>query len=149
MATRRTRKESQLENIQKINFDISSSKKISAKDYFLEYLFPDAIIYGMSYDEFWNEDPQLYFSYRFSYMQRMELEREKQNQYAWLQGFYNTKAFNVVLYNAFKEKNEQPIMYFEKPIDFNELALTDEEKTTKAINIKNKWGSLKSRMKGE
>lgn len=149
MARRRTKRTSQLENIQKTNFDISSSRNISVKDYFLEYLFPDAIIYGMSYDEFWNKDPQLYFSYRFSYMQKLELEKEERNQNAWLQGFYNTKAFNVVLYNAFKEKGQDPIMYFEKPIDFNELALTDEEKTTKAINIKNKWSSLKSQMKGE
>ena len=28
---------------------------LDAHDYFLEYLFPDAILYGMSYEEFWNK----------------------------------------------------------------------------------------------
>ena len=146
---RRTNQVNQLENIQETSFDISSSKNISAKDYFLEYLFPDAIIYGMSYDEFWKKDPQLFYSFRFSYYEKLKLEREISNYNAWLNGLYTYKAYNVVMYNSFKEKGAEPEMYYNKPIDFNELSMSVEEKTNKALNVKNKWGSLKSRMKGE
>lgn len=132
-----------------LNSDISSIKTISIREYFLEYLFPDAIIYGMSYDEFWNKDPQLYFSYRFSFLKKQKLKREEENYNAWLYGLYNFKALSISLYNSFREKKDEPMLYFNKPLDFEEMSLSVEEKTTKAQNVKNKWASLKSRMKGE
>ena len=103
----------------------------------------------MSYDEFWNKDPQLYFSYRFSFLKKQKLKREEENYNAWLYGLYNFKALSVSLYNSFREKKDEPMLYFNKPLDFEEMSLSVEEKTTKAQNVKNKWASLKSRMKGE
>lgn len=78
----------------------------------------------MPLDEFWNNDPDLLWVYRNSYMQKMEqdLEIEKQmiNYKAWLQGFYN--------YNAIASAFSKNAKYFDKPIEFNSKPKTAEEK---------------------
>lgn len=118
---------------------------LDAHDYFLEYLFPDAILYGMSYEEFWNKDPQLFYSYRFAYIEKIDIERNRSNYEAWLEGLYNFRAFNTVLYNAFKRKEERPQSYLTKPIDFNEKPETKEVKENKEIKKRNNWARLKER----
>lgn len=130
------------------NFDFSSSQDISMKDYFMEYLFPDAILYGMSYDEFWNKDPQLFYSYRFSFIEKQRLKRMEDNFNAWLCGFYNVDAFSTTLYNAFRKESKKPKNYMLKPIDFEEMEKPIEEEETQQKTIHNKWGTLKSRLKG-
>lgn len=77
----------------------------------------------MPLQEFWNDDPDLLWAYRNSYMQKMEqdLEIEKQmiNYKAWLQGLYNYQAIG----SAFSKNGKYP----NKPIEFNTKPKTIEE----------------------
>lgn len=74
----------------------------------------------MPLDEFWNNDPDLLWAYRNSYMQKMEQERDMINYKAWLEGFYN--------YNAIASAFSKNAKYFDKPIEFNSKPKTAEEK---------------------
>lgn len=76
-------------------------------------LFPSAIMFGMSSIEFWEDEPQLYWAYRFSYIKKLEMEQqletEKMQRSCWLQGAMNKVAYEVALNNAFsKNKVEYP-----------------------------------------
>ena len=74
----------------------------------------------MPLQEFWNDDPDLLWTYRNSYMQKMEQERDIINYKAWLQGFYN--------YNAIASAFSKNAKYFDKPIEFNSKPKTAEER---------------------
>lgn len=68
-----------------------------------------ALTYGMSVKEFWEEDPDLFWAYRFSYYTKLKTEQEIFNNNAWLQGAYFHDAISVALCNAFsKSKIEYP-----------------------------------------
>lgn len=71
---------------------------------------------GMSYGEFWEGDVALPKFYREAYKLKQERDLEQANFNAWIQGFYNAKAYSVVLSNAFADKNSEPQEYFDKPI---------------------------------
>lgn len=125
-----------------VEFDYNNYVKKTVKDYFIEYLFPDAIIYGMSYDEFWYEDPELFFSYRFSFFKRLEIEQQRTNYEAWLYGVYNFQAYSISLANAFGGKNSKKIDYPSKPLDFD-VQETFETKEEKFINTRRYWSRFK------
>lgn len=84
----------------------------------------------MPLQEFWNDDPDLLWTYRNLYMQKMEqdLEIEKQmiNYKAWLQGLYNNRAIVSAL--------SKEVQYFEKPIELNSKPKTVEEKRKELID---------------
>ena len=69
-----------------------------------------AITYGMSVKEFWEDDPDLFWAYRFSYFERLKNEQEMFNQNAWLQGGYICEAVQVAINNCFNKKKVQAIM---------------------------------------
>lgn len=71
-----------------------------------------AITYGMSVKEFWEDDPDLFWAYRFSYFTKLKSEQETFNNNAWLQGAYFHEAITVALYNAF---SKQKVEYSKKP----------------------------------
>lgn len=81
---------------------------------------------GMSYEQYWEQDPYLAIAYRKAH----RLKREAENEYAWLQGIYIYDAFAVVLANAFKKRGTKDENYFERPIDI--FPLTAEEKEQRA-----------------
>lgn len=62
-----------------------------------------AITYGMSAQDFWEGDPDLFWAYRFSYYNNLKNEQEIFNHNAWLQGAYIYEAVSVALHNAFSE----------------------------------------------
>lgn len=70
-------------------------------------------MFGMSSKEFWEEEPQLYWSYRTFYLKKIQEEAEKSNYNSWLQGYYNCVAVSVSINNAF---NKQKIDYPKEPI---------------------------------
>ena len=51
----------------------------------------------MSAEEFWKDDPQLFVSYRISFMNKKERELEEEDYKSWLRGLYihdgNSKLF--------------------------------------------------------
>ena len=66
-------------------------------------------MFGMSSKEFWEDEPQLYWSYRTFYQEKMKEEAEKSKYNSWLQGYYNCIAVSVSINNAFnKQKAEYP-----------------------------------------
>lgn len=127
---------------EEVTFDYENYVKKTVKDYFIEYLFPDAIIYGMSYDEFWYEDPELFFSYRFSFLKKLEIEQQKANYQAWLYGLYNYQAHSISLANAFGNNKTQKIDYPDKPLEFNK-GETVHDKEDKFLNTRRFWSRFK------
>ena len=59
-----------------------------------------AITYGMSVKEFWEDDPNLFWAYRFSYYNKMTDKQEIFNYNAWLQGAYIYEAVQGLLTNC-------------------------------------------------
>ena len=80
-----------------------------------------AITYGMSVKEFWEDNPDLFWAYRFSYYTRLKTEQEIFNNNAWLQGAYFHEAISVALCNAF---SKQKVEYSKQPYGFD----SDKEK---------------------
>lgn len=91
-----------------------------------------AITYGMSVKEFWEDDPDLFWAYRFSYFERVRAEQEMFNNNAWLQGAYFHEAVSVSLWNAFSKSK---VKYSNHPYGFNENKPITEEEKQKAIQM--------------
>ena len=91
-----------------------------------------AITYGMSVKEFWEDSPDLFWAYRFSYFTKIKAEQEIFNNNAWLQGAYFHEAITVALCNAF---GKQKIKYSEKPYGYEERAEITEEQKKKQIEM--------------
>ena len=73
----------------------------------------------MSTQEFWYEEPDLLWTYRKVYVDKLKIQNEMDNQQAWRIGLYVYEAFSVVMYNSFR-KDGQPVQsYCEKPYDFS------------------------------
>ena len=87
----------------------------------------------MPLQEFWNEDPDLLWTYRTSYLekekQKIEIQKEMINFQAWLQGLYNYNAIGSVF-----SKNGK---YLSQPLELNEKPKNKkEEKLAIAQRIK-------------
>ena len=70
-------------------------------------------MFGMSSKEFWEDDPQLYWSYRTFYLKKIETETEILNYENWLNGSYTYLAVSVALNNSFSKKK---IEYPDRPL---------------------------------
>lgn len=71
---------------------------------------------GMSCKEFWEGDVRLPIFYREAHRLKIEREQEQRDIAAWLNGMYNSQAFNVVIANAFSKKGTPPQKYPDKPL---------------------------------
>lgn len=71
-----------------------------------------AITYGMSIKEFWEDNPDLFWAYRFSYFNKLKFESEQVNYNAWLQGAYICEGMQVAINNCF---NKQKVEYSKTP----------------------------------
>jgi len=78
---------------------------------------------GMSYDEYWKQDPYLVVYYR----EKFKEEQKNQNRLLWLQGAYFYEAITVAMSNAFGKHKQK---YSEKPYDVFEK--TEKEKRIEA-----------------
>lgn len=68
---------------------------------------------GMSYDEFWNQDPYLAVYYREAH----ELKRDEENQKQWWNGMYTFIAVSTALSNIhFDGKKHKPNYYLNEPL---------------------------------
>lgn len=85
-----------------------------------------AITYGMSVKEFWEDNPDLFWAYRFSYYSRMKEKQKDLNFQAWLQGAYFHEAVVVALSNSFGKGKKAS--YTSKPYN---LTKEDEEREYK------------------
>lgn len=103
-------------------------------------------MFGMTEKEFWEDDPQLYWSYQTFYLKKKEMEIEEHNYNAWLEGIYALSALNQSLSNSFgKRKNNK--IYPEKPFDFNKQKeeikqLDKKQKEELMVQDFNKWARI-------
>lgn len=115
----------------------------------------------MSADEFWKDDPQLFVSYRTSFINKKKREMEEHDYKCWLQGLYihdgNGKLFaslKQLIGNMFSSKKDTKKIdvYPTKPY----LELEKEKELSQKIDLKKKnydnyqksliyFGSLKQR----
>ena len=66
-------------------------------------------MFGMSSEDFWENDPKLYWAYRTFYLKNKEIEYEQMRYDAWLKGSMNYMAVSLSLNNAFnKQKQNYP-----------------------------------------
>lgn len=69
-------------------------------------------------------------------MDKIKIQKELENQQAWLQGLYFFDALNVSLYNSFGRKENQPVKnYIESPIDFNHVKSEEEIKREQQLEM--------------
>ncbi len=81
--------------------------------------FKESIKYGMTYEQFWCDDPQLYYDYQDSYFDSLK-EKDILN---WQSAFYSRLAIGSLL--------EKTIKFPDKPLFFakeKEKQLTMKEK---------------------
>lgn len=86
--------------------------KIIYTDKFYE-VFPFYLSIGMTYEQFWLEDANLAKYYREAF----EMQRERANHDAWLQGayFYDALCAVAPILHAFAKKGTKPQPYLDKP----------------------------------
>lgn len=91
----------------------------------------------MSAKEFWEDDPQLFVSYRTSFINKKKREAEEMDYNCWLQGLYihdgNSKvmkSLQIMIASMFGEKQKEPLStYPSRP--YSELDKNDEKKEIK------------------
>ncbi len=73
----------------------------------------------MPYDQFWDGHSWLVKDYRKAFTIKQELEQEKLNQFAWLQGMYIYEALCDVspVMHAFAKSGTRPMPFSEKPYE--------------------------------
>ncbi|MBQ7030833.1 MAG: hypothetical protein IJN13_00480 [Bacilli bacterium] len=96
-----------------------------------------AIIYGMSVKEFWEDSPDLFWAYRFSYFERVKIEQKIFNGNAWLQGAYIYESVSVALNNSFSKQKRD---YSKVPYGFekNELENLKNQSDATVAKLKNR-----------
>ena len=110
-------------------------------------MLPSAIEYGMSIKDFWENDPELFWAYRFSYINKLKREEETFNYNAWLQGLYFFEGVSIALANGFgKSKLKYPEMpYGMKNLD--EPKMTEQERVT--IELKGRVAQVQALWKNK
>lgn len=90
----------------------------------------------MSMKEFWEDNPELFWAYRFSYYNRFKTQNKINNYNAWLQGAYFFDGISIALANAFgKEKHTYPSQPF-----------GEEKETNKELELQKNVLSIKERV---
>lgn len=82
---------------------IYNKYNIDIDNYYYD-LLEQAIEYGMTPKQFWEEDIELFYCYRNAYIKKMH------NQYHTL-GLYTSVAIGTIIGNMFKKKGQKPIEY--------------------------------------
>lgn len=83
---------------------------------------PKAIQYGMTPEQFWNEDEELFYIYEKSYINKLHIESH-------IQGMYNYLALETIFSNAFSKKGSKKSEYPKEAIfsPYNEKYLKKKE----------------------
>lgn len=99
----------------------------------------------MSADDFWYDDAEMFTVYVKAYT-------KKANYTAWLQGFYNMKAFETVIHNKIpyainialggSNGKYEAIHYFNEPIDLLENDNKVEEVIVGTVDEEVKYNSM-------
>ena len=103
----------------------------------------------MSIKDFWENDPELFWAYRFSYINKLKRESEQNNYNAWLQGLYFYEGVSIALANGFGKAN---LKYPEMPYGMeekkdNKPKMTEQEKLT--IELKGRVAQVQALWKNK
>lgn len=100
---------------------------------YLDELFPIYLLYGMTYEQYWEMDSTLAISYR----KKHELEMQQQNQMLWLQGAYIYNALGCVapMFNGMAS-DHTPKPYIKEPFPLNEQEKLEQEQREQGEKIK-------------
>lgn len=109
-------------------------------------MLPLAIEYGMSVKEFWENDPDLFWAYRFSYINKQKKEQEIMNTKAWLQGAYIYEAVSVALSNAFSKTKST---YSKEPYNLKKEESREQELFNLQSRLKNRVAQVQKVFGGE
>ena len=77
---------------------------------------------GMTYDQYWNGEPEMAKYFRRAEEERMKTENFRQ----WRMGMYMTHAVSTALGNAFRKEGSASVKYAKEPFP---LFADDEKKT--------------------
>ena len=113
-----------------------SSEQRTFSEVFSE-VFPWYMAIGMSYQEFWHDDPYLAVYYRKAH----ELKRDEENQKLWFNGLYTFIAISTALSNIhFDGKKHKVNNYLEEPLRIRpkteEELLAERDKNAKLTIMK-------------
>ena len=64
-------------------------------------------MFGMSSTEFWEDDPQLYWSYRTFYLKQREVEEFDRKYNSWLLGSINHLSTSLAINNNFSKQKQK------------------------------------------
>ena len=109
--------------------DSDTQPPVSCREIF-DKAFPDYLVMGMSYDEFYNKDHTLVIAYKRAYKRK----REEINTDMWLQGAYVYEAITRVapiLVPFAKHPKLEP--YLKKPFPLYESEENEEDAKSKAV----------------
>lgn len=109
---------------------------VSYSEQFRE-MFPTYLSFGMTYDQYWNDDCDLVKYYR----EANEIQTRRRNQDLWLQGMYIYDAILCAspVLHSFAKRGTKPNPYPTKPYLITEKERReDEEAKQKAIMEKGK-----------
>ena len=103
----------------------------------------------MSIKDFWENDPELFWAYRFSYITKLQRESEQNNYNAWLQGLYFFEGVSIALANGF---GKAKLEYTKTPYGFeenknNKPKMTETEKMT--IELKGRVAQVQALWKNK
>lgn len=92
-------------------------------------------MFGMTSEQFWEDDPQLYWSYQIFYKKKMELEQLQTLEYikysSWLNGNMNLTAHSLSLKNNFSKGEKKGFPKYEEMFKNEETQKKEKKKLTK------------------
>lgn len=98
-----------------------------------EEVFPYYLAIGMTYNQFWEEEPKLVRAYR----KADEIRRRRMNEELWLNGMYTADALASTVGNMFSKGNKHKYPVEPRPITRMELEERKErERKAKVEKIK-------------
>lgn len=100
-------------------------------------------MFGMSSTEFWEDDPQLYWSYRTFYLKQREVEEFDRKYNSWLLGSINHLSTSLAINNNFsKQKQKYPTyeeLFENKEVNSENKPLTKKDIDKQIQNEFNAW----------
>ena len=70
-------------------------------------MFPQAILFGMTYEQFWEENPQLFWTYGRAYQMKKENEFKENDINAWNIGQYVLLALTQNSHSMFSKQKKE------------------------------------------
>lgn len=67
----------------------------------------NALLFGMTLQEFWEGNPDLFYLYQDCFIDKLKMKRDEDNGFAWLQGNYFLQAFRQGLSEALSKNRHE------------------------------------------